>query len=157
MNRVAVAVFALGGLAAFAGEAKVSHPFLCADMGLGKVLQVDADGKVEWEYPAQVAMDVWRLPNGNILFSHARASVSRALRFRPAARATCRRTLHLLWPPERAAPVASEKVLLLCALTEESGRGSVFAIYGDHEITSPTGRKHYASPFFHLAPLEDLP
>lgn len=74
MNRLAVFVFALGGLAAFAGEGKISHPFLCADMGLNKVLQVGADGKVEWEFPAQQSMDVWRLANGNILFAHSRGA-----------------------------------------------------------------------------------
>jgi len=74
MNRIVVAVLALGGLATFAGEPKVSHPFGCVDYALNKVFLVSGEGKIEWEYPAQVPMDVWALPNGNILFSHARGA-----------------------------------------------------------------------------------
>ncbi len=60
------------GLPAIALAAGVKHPFLCADNGNGKVFVVSADGKVEWEFPAGVPQDVWRLPNGNYLFSHTR-------------------------------------------------------------------------------------
>ena len=35
-----------------------------------KILQYSADGKVEWEYPAEMSRDAWRLPNGNTLFSY---------------------------------------------------------------------------------------
>lgn len=48
------------------------HPFICTDLGQGKVLVVAADGKITWEYPAGMCQDVWVLPNGNYLFSHAR-------------------------------------------------------------------------------------
>ena len=48
----------------------IRHPFICADYGSGKVYVVSAEGKVEWECPAPAAQDVWRLPNGNYLFSH---------------------------------------------------------------------------------------
>jgi hypothetical protein len=57
-------------LAALADE-PVRHPFLCTDNGLGKVMAVDAEGKVTWEYPGVVhCQDVWKLPNGHVLFSH---------------------------------------------------------------------------------------
>ncbi|MEI6605445.1 MAG: hypothetical protein WCP35_09055 [Verrucomicrobiota bacterium] len=45
------------------------HRFACADYSQGKVCIVAADGKVEWEYPANSCNDVWMLPNGNLLFS----------------------------------------------------------------------------------------
>ncbi|WP_439630403.1 beta-propeller domain-containing protein [Gemmata sp.] len=34
----------------------------------GRAFVVDADGKVTWEYPVKAALDVWLLPNGNLLF-----------------------------------------------------------------------------------------
>ena len=68
-----VACVCLGLLAwAFAADEKnvVSHPFVCTDMGKGKVFVVSREGKIEWEYPAPGCTDVWRLANGNILFTH---------------------------------------------------------------------------------------
>lgn len=50
----------------------VSHPFLCSDYGGKMVRMVSAEGAGVWEYPAQGPQDVWRLANGNILFSHIR-------------------------------------------------------------------------------------
>jgi hypothetical protein len=45
------------------------HHFVCTDYSGGKVFIVNADGKVEWEYPTGSCNDVWALPNGNILFN----------------------------------------------------------------------------------------
>ena len=50
----------------------VTHPFLCADYGSGKVRVVSAEGKVAWEIAAPGCQDVWLLPSGNYLFSHTR-------------------------------------------------------------------------------------
>jgi len=47
---------------------QAAHPFLCCDYPGGKVCQVTADGKVEWEYKCKSPQDCWRLPNGNTLF-----------------------------------------------------------------------------------------
>lgn len=53
----------------------VSHPFICADYGNGKVRVVSAEGKVAWEYPAPGCQDVWLLPGGNYFFSHAHGAI----------------------------------------------------------------------------------
>ena len=45
------------------------HPFVCTDHTQGKVFIVSRDGKIQWEYPAPNANDVWVLPNGNLLFN----------------------------------------------------------------------------------------
>ncbi|HNY28053.1 MAG TPA: twin-arginine translocation signal domain-containing protein [Candidatus Sumerlaeota bacterium] len=45
------------------------HPFVCTDYTGGKVFIVTADGKAEWEYPAETCNDLWVLPNGNLLFN----------------------------------------------------------------------------------------
>jgi len=45
------------------------HPFVCTDYTGGKVFIVTADGKAEWEYPAETCNDLWVLPNGNLLVS----------------------------------------------------------------------------------------
>jgi outer membrane protein assembly factor BamB len=60
-----------------AGEApkepqQLGHAFLCADYGAGKVYLVNKEGKIEWEFKALGAQDVWMLPNGNILVSHVK-------------------------------------------------------------------------------------
>jgi hypothetical protein len=47
---------------------------LVSDYGGNKVAVIAADGRVEWEHPAEKPQDVWMLPNGNILFSHARGA-----------------------------------------------------------------------------------
>src|SRR5512133_3130308 len=43
-------------------------PFLYAAEGAGKIIQYGPEGNVVWEYPAEMARDVWALPNGNVLF-----------------------------------------------------------------------------------------
>ena len=45
------------------------HPFVCTDYTQGKVFVVSAEGKPEWEYPAEKCNDIWVLPNGNLLFN----------------------------------------------------------------------------------------
>ncbi|MHB1309379.1 MAG: YncE family protein [Limisphaerales bacterium] len=45
------------------------HRFACADYSQGKVFIVSADARVEWEYDAPNANDLWVLPNGNLLFN----------------------------------------------------------------------------------------
>jgi hypothetical protein len=46
--------------------------FLFAAEGVGKILKYNAEGRVVWEYPAEMSRDVWSLPNGNVLFCHNR-------------------------------------------------------------------------------------
>jgi hypothetical protein len=46
----------------------VFPPFLYAAEGAKKITEYGRDGKVVWEYPAEMARDVWRLANGNVLF-----------------------------------------------------------------------------------------
>jgi hypothetical protein len=55
--------------AASAIQTGKGHPFICTDYTQGKVFLVSQSGKVEWEYPAPDANDVWILPNGNFLFN----------------------------------------------------------------------------------------
>ncbi len=43
---------------------------LVSDYVGNKVAIVAADGRVEWETPAEKPQDCWLLPNGNVLFSH---------------------------------------------------------------------------------------
>ena len=43
-------------------------PFLYAAEGAQKIIRYGSDGKVDWEYPAEMARDVWTLPNHNVLF-----------------------------------------------------------------------------------------
>jgi hypothetical protein len=43
--------------------------FVFACEGVKKILEFDADGNQVWECPVEMARDVWRLPNGNTLFS----------------------------------------------------------------------------------------
>ena len=49
--------------------AKVNPAFVCTDYTQGKVFVLSAEGKVEWEYPAENCNDLWVLPNGNLLFN----------------------------------------------------------------------------------------
>lgn len=46
------------------------HSFVYAAEGCGKILRFGANGRVDWEYPAPMARDVWVLPNGNVLFPY---------------------------------------------------------------------------------------
>jgi hypothetical protein len=50
----------------------LGRPFACTDYGGNMIYLVDAEGHAIWQYPAQRPMDVWILPNGNILFSHVK-------------------------------------------------------------------------------------
>lgn len=52
-----------------AEEPALTHRFACTDYSQGKVFIVSAQGRVEWEYPAPHANDLWVLPNGNLLFN----------------------------------------------------------------------------------------
>lgn len=61
--------FANCGAAAPAPE-KVTHPFIAQCFRACKICIVSAKGDIEWEYPARYVQDVWKLPNGNILFCH---------------------------------------------------------------------------------------
>jgi len=54
-----------------AADVKVSHPFICTDLGKKQVIKVDSSGKVVWSCPALKAHDVWVLKNGNILLASA--------------------------------------------------------------------------------------
>ncbi len=55
--------------AVFADETRFV-PCVYAAEGAAKILIYDRSGKVAWEYPAPMARDVWRLPNGNVLFCY---------------------------------------------------------------------------------------
>jgi hypothetical protein len=43
-------------------------PLLYAAEGAEKIIRYGTDGKVAWEYPAEMSRDVWALPNNNVLF-----------------------------------------------------------------------------------------
>lgn len=62
------AMLTAGSLFAAEGSGK-GHAFACTDYTQGKVFIVSADGKAEWEYPAESCNDLWVLPNGNLLFN----------------------------------------------------------------------------------------
>ena len=47
---------------------------LVSDYGGDTIAIVAADGRVEWEHPAEKPQDVWMLSDGNILFSHVRGA-----------------------------------------------------------------------------------
>jgi len=44
--------------------------FLYAAEGAKKIIRYAPDGSAAWEYPAEMARDVWQLPNGNVLFCY---------------------------------------------------------------------------------------
>jgi hypothetical protein len=45
-------------------------PLLYAAEGANKIIRYGSDGNVAWEYPAEMARDVWALPNHNVLFCY---------------------------------------------------------------------------------------
>ncbi|MFM9016758.1 MAG: PQQ-binding-like beta-propeller repeat protein, partial [Verrucomicrobiota bacterium] len=47
---------------------------LVSDYNGNKVAIVAADGRIEWEHPAEKPQDSWLLPNGNVLFSHVKGA-----------------------------------------------------------------------------------
>jgi len=44
--------------------------FLYAAEGAKKIIRYGRDGAIAWEYPAEMARDVWQLPDGNVLFCY---------------------------------------------------------------------------------------
>jgi len=50
-------------------EVKAARPFLAGTFQRNKVVVVDAQGKVEWEFEAPACFDVWALPNKNYLIA----------------------------------------------------------------------------------------
>lgn len=50
----------------------VAHRFVCTDYTQGKVMLVESDGRVSWEYRTKQCNDLWVLPNGNVLFNTGR-------------------------------------------------------------------------------------
>ena len=56
------------GIQATAAAEGAFPPFLYAAEGAKKIIEYGRDGKVAWEFPAEMSRDVWRLANGNVLF-----------------------------------------------------------------------------------------
>jgi len=54
------------------GQKEVSHSFLCSDYGANMIRIVSECGEIVWEHKVNRPQDLWRLPNGNILFTHLR-------------------------------------------------------------------------------------
>lgn len=52
-------------------------PLLFAAEGAQKIIRYGHDGTIAWDYPAQMARDVWQLPGGNVLFCYNRNYDSR--------------------------------------------------------------------------------
>jgi hypothetical protein len=46
------------------------RPLIFACEGAKKIVIFAHDGSVQWEYPAEMSRDVWRLPDGNVLFCY---------------------------------------------------------------------------------------
>jgi hypothetical protein len=55
---------------ATAADADVFRPIVFASEGAKKILIFSQEGKLQWEYPAEMSRDVWRLTNGNVLFCY---------------------------------------------------------------------------------------
>ncbi len=47
----------------------ITHPLVCADSGLGKIMRFSAVGVLEWQFSPACSFDLWVLPGNNILFS----------------------------------------------------------------------------------------
>lgn len=77
MTKTALAVLCIAGLAGtgLAAEGRVRHRFLAASPGGRKVFRVSEDGSIEWSAPAPAARDIWRMPNGNTLYSTNKAII----------------------------------------------------------------------------------
>jgi len=50
--------------------AEAGFSFIYAAENPGRIVIYDSDGSIAWEYPAEMARDVWKLPNGNVLFPY---------------------------------------------------------------------------------------
>ncbi len=64
------ALLALLSLLATALSLQAGHPLLLCDSGNNRVCKVSAEGKIEWEHPAQHPQDIWLTPAGNYLFCY---------------------------------------------------------------------------------------
>jgi hypothetical protein len=53
------------------------RPLVFAAEGVQKIIEYDSSGRIVWDYPAEMARDVWRLENGNTLFCYNLAYDSR--------------------------------------------------------------------------------
>ena len=51
-----------------AAQTKAFPPLLFTVENTKRIIRLDAEGQIAWEYPADTARDVWMLPNGNVLF-----------------------------------------------------------------------------------------
>lgn len=47
----------------------IARELLLADYGNGKVVRMNAEGKITWEMPAPRTQEVWLLGNGNVLYT----------------------------------------------------------------------------------------
>ena len=54
------------------GSETVFPEFLFAAEGAKQIIRYGRDGAIAWEYPAEMARDVWQLPGGNVLFCYNR-------------------------------------------------------------------------------------
>lgn len=68
-QRVFAAILLIIPVVGLSAADPVGRPFVGATFTSNKIVIVSADGKVEWEQSAPACMDVWVLPNGNILYS----------------------------------------------------------------------------------------
>jgi hypothetical protein len=59
-----------GGTAVELRRCGLSPIFLFAAEGVKKIVRYGREGVIVWEYPAEMARDVWQLPSGNILFCY---------------------------------------------------------------------------------------
>jgi len=137
---VAWGLVLLAGRWAAAGEAAVSHPFVCSDNGHNKIFFVSAEGKITWETPAQHGHDVWMLPNGHLLFAHALGAKEMAVE-----------TKQVVWeyktsPPNEVhacQPLANGDVLVAeggtCRLIEVGRDG---AIHKELKLHTPVANPH---------------
>ncbi len=66
---LSIALVLTFGAAVQAQDGVKGRPFVATTFTKNKVIVVDASGKVEWEYPAKACLDVWKLPNGNLLIA----------------------------------------------------------------------------------------
>ena len=68
---IASALFLSCGIWAHAEKKQsvVKHAYLFSDIGAKRVFKMSAEGKIEWEYPADQCTDVWMLKNGNVLMT----------------------------------------------------------------------------------------
>jgi hypothetical protein len=67
----------LTSLLVLTGSLSLAHALMAGDNfpsllyaaeGAQKIIRYGSNGKVTWEYPAEMARDVWALPNENVLF-----------------------------------------------------------------------------------------